>query len=120
MSSKSHTESTPVDVHLETYFSVPLAIARRKLSGLRDSLVTSSVWKPDFKKSLEKSPEFRLEQLDFSIPMCDACHLGNRVSTLRAVLSGKKYDHTTYEVISRLVPQISCSVTIVEQRCRRG
>ena len=84
----------------EDYFSVPLAITRRKISGMKDSLVTSSVWKPRFKNPLETFPIFRLEQLEFSIPICDACHLGNRVATIRGVLSGHAYDPLTYEVVS--------------------
>lgn len=71
---------------------------RRKLSGMRDSLVTSSTWKPEFKNPMETFPIFCLEQLDFSVPICDACHLGNRVATLRGVLSGHEYDPLTYEV----------------------
>ncbi|KAF8590620.1 hypothetical protein K439DRAFT_1657365 [Ramaria rubella] len=82
----------------KNYFSVPLAISRRKLSGMRDSLVASSVWKADFKNRLETFPVFHLEQLEFAIPICDACHLGNRVATLRGVLSGCEYDPLTYEV----------------------
>ncbi|KAF5391248.1 hypothetical protein D9757_001860 [Collybiopsis confluens] len=52
----------------EEYFSVPLIAARRKITGLRDSLVASSVWRPDYKGSLEKYPEFDLTQLDFGVP----------------------------------------------------
>lgn len=80
------------------YFSVPLQIARRKLSGLRDSLVTSSVWRSDFKKKLQKFPIFELLSLDFAIPSCDACHLGGRVSTLLGRVSGLPYDKLGFEV----------------------
>ncbi|KAF8495624.1 hypothetical protein JB92DRAFT_2747549 [Gautieria morchelliformis] len=79
------------------YFSVPLAITRRKLFGIRDSLVTSSIWKPEFKTPLETFPIFRLERLEFSIPTCDACHISKRVATLRGVLSGHAYGSLTYE-----------------------
>jgi len=81
----------------KTYFSIPLIVISRKLNGIKDSLVASSLWKADFKNALEKYPDFRLEYLDFSIPRCDACHLGGRVSKLRGVLSGRKYDKKTYE-----------------------
>ncbi|KAI0079928.1 hypothetical protein K474DRAFT_1673008 [Panus rudis PR-1116 ss-1] len=81
----------------DQYFSVPLQIARRKLSGMRDSLVASSVWRADFKKPLERYPEFELIQLEFSEPGCDACHLGGRLSTLIGRLSGSPYDKQTYE-----------------------
>jgi len=69
---------------------------------MKDSLVASSVWKPDFKKPLELLPDFRLEHLEFSIPVCDACHLGNRVATLRGIVGGQKYDPLTFEVNSQL------------------
>jgi hypothetical protein len=82
----------------EEYFSVPLRIARRKLSGLRDSLVASSVWRPDFKQQLEKYPTFELTGLDFAVPACDACHLGGRMSTLLGRVSGSPYDRFGFEV----------------------
>ncbi|KAF5377022.1 hypothetical protein D9757_007754 [Collybiopsis confluens] len=81
----------------EEYFSVPLIAARRKITGLRDSLVASSVWRPDYKGSLEKYPEFDLTQLDFGVPGCDACHLGGRTSTLVGRLLGQPYDRLGYE-----------------------
>ena len=87
----------------EEYFSVPLIIARRKLDGLRDSLVASSVWRPDFKKQLQKYPTFELTGLDFAVPACDACHLGGRMSTLLGRVSGSPYDRFGFEV-----PQGSC------------
>ncbi|KAF8201810.1 hypothetical protein BJ912DRAFT_519142 [Pholiota molesta] len=81
----------------EQYFSVPLQITRRKLSGLRDSLVSSSVWRPEFKRNLEKYPEFELTRLDFAVPSCDACHLGGRLSTLMGRLNGIYYNPCGFE-----------------------
>ncbi|KAG5638369.1 hypothetical protein H0H81_000380 [Sphagnurus paluster] len=81
----------------EEYFSVPLRMMRRKLSSLRDSLVASSVWRPDFKKPLEAYPEFDLIPLDFAVPSCDACHIGGRSSTLTGRLSGQPYDRWGFE-----------------------
>ena len=83
---------------MEEYFSVPMQIARRKLSGLRDSLVASSVWRPEFKKPLETYPQFELTRLDFAIPQCDACNLGGRVSTILGRLSGTPYSPLDFEV----------------------
>ncbi|KAF9454514.1 hypothetical protein P691DRAFT_716911 [Macrolepiota fuliginosa MF-IS2] len=76
----------------QEYFSFPLKVTRRKLSGLRDSLVASSVWRPKFKKALGKYPTFELIPLDFAVPSCDACHLGGRFSTLMGRLGGIPYD----------------------------
>ncbi|KDQ33317.1 hypothetical protein PLEOSDRAFT_1099288 [Pleurotus ostreatus PC15] len=52
----------------QQYFSVPLQIVRRKLSGLRDSLVASSVWRADFKTALSTFPELGLDDLQFALP----------------------------------------------------
>ncbi|KAF9075269.1 hypothetical protein BDP27DRAFT_1415624 [Rhodocollybia butyracea] len=81
----------------EEYFSVPLTVARRKILGLRDSLVASSVWRPEFKKPLETYPELDLIQLEFAMPGCDACHLGARMSTLTGRLLGEPYDRLGFE-----------------------
>ncbi|KIJ17435.1 hypothetical protein PAXINDRAFT_10268 [Paxillus involutus ATCC 200175] len=81
----------------EEYFSVPLQVTRRKLFGLRDSLVASSVWRPGFKKALETYPEFTLVRMTFAIPQCDACHLGGRLSTLLGRVSGEPYDVYDFE-----------------------
>ncbi|KAG8217534.1 hypothetical protein J3R82DRAFT_5683 [Butyriboletus roseoflavus] len=84
----------------EEYLSVPLQTTRRKLSGMRDSLVASSTWRSDFKKVLETYPKFTLVRLKFAIPQCDACHLGGRASTLLGRLSGKPYDEYDFEDVS--------------------
>lgn len=77
---------------VQDYFSFPLRTTRRKLLGLRDSLVASSVWRPKFKKALDKYPTFECIPLDFAVPSCDACHLGGRLSTLLGRLGGIAYD----------------------------
>jgi hypothetical protein len=81
----------------EEYFSVPLQVMRRKLSGMKDSLATSSVWKPEFKKPLERYPDFQLVRMEFSAPYCDACNLGGRVSKLLGRVSGESYDKYDFE-----------------------
>lgn len=81
----------------DEYFSVPLTVTRRKLTDLRDS-IASSVWRPAYKKALQKFPEFNLNMLDFAIPQCDACHLGGRMSKFVARLRGSPYDKNTFEV----------------------
>ncbi|KAI0818744.1 hypothetical protein BC629DRAFT_1463896 [Irpex lacteus] len=81
----------------DQYFSVPLQIARRKLDGMKDSSVTSSVWKTSFKKPLEMYPDFETIQMDFASPGCDACNLGGRLSTIIGRVSGEPYDRTTFE-----------------------
>lgn len=70
----------------------------RKLEGQKDSLVTSSVWKTDFKKSLETYPEFIVGRLDEVEYGCDACHLTGRLSKFVGDLRGNAYDRETFEV----------------------
>ncbi|KAF8636555.1 hypothetical protein AX17_003367 [Amanita inopinata Kibby_2008] len=84
---------------VEQYFSLPMMAVRRKITGIRDTLVASSVWQPEFKKSLEKYPEFDLAPLGFAVPECDACHLGGRRSTLVGHLGGFPYDRLGFEMI---------------------
>ncbi|KAG8954642.1 hypothetical protein FRC04_011075 [Tulasnella sp. 424] len=79
------------------YFKNALRALSKKLDGLRDSLVRSSVWKPEFTKVLNTYPEFELMNLDFSVPTCDACHMGGRVSTFMGRSSGRPYRKDTFE-----------------------
>lgn len=67
--------------------------------GLRDSLVASSVWRLEFKISLERYPKFELTQLGYAVPGCDACHLGGRKSSLVGRLGGTPYDKLGFEMI---------------------
>jgi hypothetical protein len=78
-------------------------MTRRKLSGLRDSLVASSTWRSGFKKSLETYPDFELIRMGVALPMCDACHMGGRISTLLGRVSGQPYDRVTFEVLGQLI-----------------
>ncbi|KAI0670291.1 hypothetical protein C8Q78DRAFT_1170257 [Trametes maxima] len=82
------------------YFLVPLKITRRKLSGMRDSLVAGSTWRPNFRKALDKYPVLEVYNLEFSVLGCAACNLGGRKSTRQGRLSGDPYDPLTYEVIA--------------------
>lgn len=94
----------------QEYFSVPLKVSRRKLSGIRDSLVASSVWLPKFKNALGKYPTFELIPLDFAVPSCDACHLGGRMSTLLGRLGGIPYDNLGFkDQVSHLISVLSVS-----------
>jgi hypothetical protein len=76
----------------EDYFSVPLQHTRKKITGIRDSLVASSVWKPQYKRALETYSTFDIVLMDYALPGCDACNLGSRKSTRMGRLSGPRYD----------------------------
>lgn len=77
---------------------MPLQIARRKLSGMRDSLVAGSTWRPNFRKALDTYPDLDVHGLEFTVLGCAACNLGGRKSTLQGRLSGEPYDKLTYQV----------------------
>lgn len=79
------------------YFKEALDAFRRRLKGTKDSLVTSSVWKTNFKKSLEAYPEFGLDDLDEPFDGCEACHM-NRISKYVIEMGGPRYDKLTFEV----------------------
>ncbi|KAI9070387.1 hypothetical protein FKP32DRAFT_1558064 [Trametes sanguinea] len=79
------------------YFSVALQITRRKLTGMRDSLVAGSTWRPNFRKALDTYPNLEIHHLEFTVLGCAACNLGGRKSTLQGRLSGEPYDKLTYE-----------------------
>ena len=98
---------------------MPLIMTRNKLSGLRDS-VASSVWRPNFRRTLLTLPDFHLEHLEFAIPYCDACHLGKRVSTLTGKASGRPYDPTTFEVRLRPLICLSYNTENIVSAAQRG
>ncbi|KAI1795783.1 hypothetical protein LXA43DRAFT_989531 [Ganoderma leucocontextum] len=93
-------EEAAVKLRENQYFSVPLKIARRKLYGMRDSLVAGSTWKPRFRKALDTYPNFESQHLEFTALGCDACNLGGRKSTIQGRLSGEPYDPQNYEAIA--------------------
>ena len=87
---------------IDEYFAVPLQMMRRKVLGLRDSLVSSSVWRPGFKSALENYPDFELTALDFTVPSCDACHMGGRISSLIGRVGGSLYNIDGFEPVYSL------------------
>jgi hypothetical protein len=105
----------PVDEH---YFSVPSQVICRKISSTRDS-IASSVWRRDYRSSLELYPDFTLVKLDFVVPHCDACHLGGRKSAVEGRLKGIPYDKLSFEVGLLSIIALSCSFIIVVAYNRR-
>ncbi|CAE7160160.1 unnamed protein product [Rhizoctonia solani] len=85
----------------DQYFGLSLRALRRKMDGLRDSLVTSSVWTSGFKKALNTHPELHIHDLKFAVPGCGACRISSRLSTFKGALSGDDYDRDTFEPINR-------------------
>jgi hypothetical protein len=95
---KFRTDQSIIVADEEQYFNVSLSQIRRKLDGMRDSAVASSIWRPDFTTALAKYPHIQLTSLATAVAGCDACHLGGRLSTIQAQVSGEAYDRTTFEV----------------------
>ncbi|CAE6443942.1 unnamed protein product [Rhizoctonia solani] len=85
----------------DQYFGLALRALRRKMDGLRDSLVTSSKWTSGFKKALNTHPELHIHDLEFAVRGCGACRISNRLSTFKGALSGDDYDRDTFEPINR-------------------
>ncbi|KAG8793613.1 hypothetical protein FRC12_002245 [Ceratobasidium sp. 428] len=83
----------------DEYFGMSLRALRRKLDGMRDSLVVSSVWTSGFKKALNSHPELNISVLEFAVPGCGACRISSRMSTFRGTLDGDNYDRETFEPI---------------------
>lgn len=81
-----------------SYFKTALEAFRRRFQGMKDSLITSSVWKPKFKESLEVYPDLIIGTLDEALMGCDACHLSGRMSKYEGRLEGRAYDPETFEV----------------------
>ena len=86
----------------DSYFYAALSTVRRKIMGMRDSLITSSTWQTNFKGVLEKYPVLSMVGMDFAVPGCDACNLGARMSKMVGRVSGQPYDRSTFEVSESL------------------
>ncbi|KNC97499.1 hypothetical protein, variant [Spizellomyces punctatus DAOM BR117] len=67
-----------------------------RLSGYRISLVSSEVWQPDFRRSLDTCPRFRCWSVT-RIGDCDACARSNRPASKRILLSGWPYNPDTLQ-----------------------
>ncbi|QRW27710.1 alpha-1,3-glucan synthase [Rhizoctonia solani] len=83
----------------DQYFGLSLRALRRKMDGLRDSLVTSSIWTSGFKKALNTHPELDIVHLKFAVSGCGACRISTRLSTFKGSLAGDDYNRDTFEPI---------------------
>ncbi len=75
--------------------------------------MASSIWRPKFRKALDKYPTFECVPLDISVPFCDACHLNGRLSTLLGRLGGVSYNkigftnNVGFPLLCSVVPPIN-------------
>jgi hypothetical protein len=82
----------------QNYFLIAMRKMRAALSGLRDSLVKSQVWRPEIAHALETYPILEMTVLEGRLNGCEACHLVDRVSSHKAILNGAAYDKLGFEV----------------------
>ncbi|KAJ7303796.1 hypothetical protein DFH08DRAFT_903539 [Mycena albidolilacea] len=83
----------------EEYFSIPLTTARRRISSIRDSLV-SFCWTSDFTEILAKYPELKMEDLPSArAAQCDVCNIQGRRGYRSGKLSGIPYNPTGFREI---------------------
>jgi len=93
-------------------------MTRRKLLGLRDSLVASSIWRPKFRKALDKYPKFECVPLTSPVSSCDACHLTGRLSTLLGRLGGVPYNKVGF--MNNVEFPLSCTASPPINRASDG
>jgi hypothetical protein len=83
----------------DEYFRVPISTVRRKLQGLNDSMVASSIWKSEFRQRLDVHPIRKSDVMSFTVPLCDACCIRGRIATISFAVSGRKYDRESFEAV---------------------
>jgi hypothetical protein len=102
----------PLSSANEQYFIPRLDYMRRKLDGLRTSVVQSQIWRREFVKAMQSGsvfaklmvafPHLHTNYMDELYDGCDACHMSGRMSRFEAILDGHQYDVATFEVSSSL------------------
>lgn len=64
-------------------------------------MVASSVWKPVFRKALDRHPKREQRSMHMHSPICDACRISGRVATIKMFLQGDRYDPDTFTGVVR-------------------
>ena len=73
-----------------------------EVKGLADSKFTSSVWTPDFTRSLQARPDLMMDEISSAMkevlaPHCEACNRRNHVASFELVFTGLPYNPDTLE-----------------------
>ncbi|KAG8849468.1 hypothetical protein FRB91_009867 [Serendipita sp. 411] len=74
---------------------------RKHLSSIRDSQVASSLWKYNFRNTLEVKPELTIIQIDPE-PFCAACRRNSAISTQQAQLQGEPYRPLSFQPLKNV------------------
>lgn len=80
------------------YFGRQLRDVRNLMKGFRDSL-SSTLWKPEFRKALETYPVWQEANLTEREEYCDGCNRRNQRCYRTAWLRGQPYDRESHEVL---------------------
>ncbi|KAH7377795.1 hypothetical protein BKA66DRAFT_443057 [Pyrenochaeta sp. MPI-SDFR-AT-0127] len=73
-----------------------------EVKGLAGSKFTSSVWTPDFTRSIRARPDLMIDEIPSAMravmgPHCEACNRTNHTATFELMLTGQPYDAETLE-----------------------
>lgn len=73
-----------------------------EVKGLAGSKFTSSVWTPDFTRSIRARPDLMIDEIPPAMravmgPHCEACNRTNHTASFELMLTGKPYDAETLE-----------------------
>ena len=71
---------------VDPYFRIAYKSLERQVTGITDSAISSSSWRPWFIRTLKQRPEFESERVPGDIAICDACNVGKRFLALKDVL----------------------------------
>lgn len=80
------------------YFGRQLRDVRNLMKGFRDS-VSSTLWKPEFRKALETYPVWKQADLTEREGYCDGCNRRNQQCHNTAWLRGQPYDRESHETL---------------------
>ncbi|EJT45616.1 hypothetical protein A1Q1_05765 [Trichosporon asahii var. asahii CBS 2479] len=80
------------------YFGRQLRDVRNLMKGFRDS-ISSTLWKPEFRKALETYPIWKQADLTEREQYCDGCNRRNQHCYHTAWLRGQPYDRESHEVL---------------------
>ncbi|KAG4306587.1 hypothetical protein PORY_000575 [Pneumocystis oryctolagi] len=78
-------------------FVFSLKYLERKFNSLRDSVLSSSVWKLPFIDALSSRPILKTGTCEPRF-LCDACNISKRISTFWIQFHGPKYNPKTLEI----------------------
>jgi hypothetical protein len=80
------------DFREDDYFPESIRMIEDNILQRKDSLISSSAWKDEYRKALEGLPRFREDQEGTKSVTCQACNRTNHPATSTVRLFGRYYD----------------------------